>query len=46
MDLLMEKKCGIFVVNRLYFSNFLDFVWTWTLHLQTFLDCVWTWTEF
>jgi len=30
----MGKKWGIFVVKRLHFSNFLDFSWTWTLHLQ------------
>ena len=43
---LMEKKCGIFVVKRIHFSNFLDFIWTWTLHLENFSDCGWTWTEF
>jgi len=42
----MEKKCGIFVVKRLHFSNFLDFIWTWTLHLKILLDCGWTCTEF
>jgi len=42
----MEKKGGTFVVKRLHFSNFLDFIWTWTSHLQNLLDCGWTWTEF
>jgi len=32
----MEKKCGIFIVKRLHFSAFLDFIWTWTLHLNFF----------
>jgi len=34
----MEKKCGIFVVKRLHFSNILDYIWTWTLHLKN----IWT----
>ena len=32
----MEEKCGIFVVKRLHFSNILDYIWTWTLHLKKF----------
>jgi len=34
----MEKKCGIFLVKRLHFSNCLDFIWTWTLHFKK----IWT----
>jgi len=30
----MEKKCGIFVVKRLHFSNILNQIWTWTLNLK------------
>jgi len=32
----MEKKRGIFVVKRLQFSNILDYIWNWTLHLKKF----------
>ena len=28
----MEKNYVIFVVGKLYFVNFLDFIWTWTLN--------------
>jgi len=38
----MQKKYGIFVVKKLHFSNILDFIWNWTLHLKKFLDCGWT----
>ena len=41
----MENKCGIFVVKRLHFSNILDWIWTWTLHLKK-IWTVWSWTEF
>ena len=27
-------------MKRLHFSNILDVIWTWTLHLKIFLDCV------
>ena len=42
----MEKKRVVVVVKRLDFSKFLDFIWTWTLHLKNRLECSWTWTEF
>jgi len=44
----MEKNCVIFVIKKLYFVNFFDFIWTWTFNFKTFrlLDCGWTWTEF
>ena len=42
----MGKNWGIFVVKRLHFSNFLDFIWIVTLHLQNLLGCGWIWTEF
>jgi len=42
----MEKKCAMFAVKKLHFSNILDFIWTPTLHLKKFLAYVWTWTEF
>jgi len=32
----MEKNGGIFVVEKLYFVNFFDLIWTWTLHLKIF----------
>jgi len=35
-----------FCCEKLYFSDCLDFIWTWTLHLKKILDCCWTWTEF
>jgi len=38
----MQKKYGIFVVKKLHFSNILDFIWNWTLHLKKFLYCGWT----
>jgi len=34
----MEKKCSIFVVKRLQFSNFMDIIWTWTIPLKK----IWT----
>jgi len=34
----MEKKCSIFVVKRLQFSNFMDIIWTWTIPLKE----IWT----
>jgi len=42
----MEKNCVIFVIKKLYFVSFLDFIWTWTFNLKKSLDCGWTWTEF
>ena len=33
-------------MKRMHFSNFLDFIWNWTLHLKNFSDCGWNWTEF
>jgi len=29
---LIENNCGIFVVKKLYFVNFLHPIWTWTSH--------------
>jgi len=29
----MEKNCLIFVVKKLYFVNFLDYIWTSILNL-------------
>jgi len=46
LDCVIGKKCGIFVVKRLHFSNFLDIIWTETSHLKKILDFGWTWTEF
>ena len=34
----MKKNCVIFVIKKLYFVNFLDFIWTWTFHFKY----VWT----
>jgi len=34
----METKCDIFVVKRLHFSNMLNCIWTWSLHLKK----IWT----
>jgi len=34
----MEKKCSIFVVKWLHFSNFMDLIWTWTVPLKK----IWT----
>jgi len=42
----MEKNCVIFVIEKLYFVNFLDFIWTWTFNFKESLDCGWTWTKF
>jgi len=42
----MEKNCGLFVFEKLYFVNFLDFIWTWSLHFLNVLDNGWAWTEF
>jgi len=28
----MEKNCVIFVIKKLYFVNFLDFIWTWAFN--------------
>jgi len=33
---LMEKNCVIFIVEKLYFVNFLYFIWTWTFNLKFF----------
>jgi len=30
----MEKNSGVFVVKKLHFVHFWDFIWTWTLHLK------------
>jgi len=35
----------MFVIKKLYFINFLDFIWTWILNFLSFLDYGWTWTE-
>jgi len=42
----MEKNCDVFVINKLYFVNILDFISTWILNFFTFLDYGWTWTHF
>ena len=42
----MEKNCVFFVVEKLYFVNFLDFIWSWTLNFYKMLDCGWSRTEF
>jgi len=42
----METNCVIFVIEKLYFVNFLDFIWTWTFNFKKCLDCGWTSTEF
>jgi len=42
----MEKNCVIFVIENLYFVNFLDFIWTWTFNFKKNLDSGWIWTEF
>jgi len=34
----MEKNCVIFVIKKLYFNNFLDFIWTWAFNFSK----VWT----
>ena len=42
----MKKKRAFFVVKRMHFSKFLDFICTWSLPLKNLLDCGWTWIEF
>ena len=42
---IMEKNCVIFVVEKLYFVNRLDFIWTWTSNFKKILAFGWTWTE-
>jgi len=42
----MEKNCEVFVLNKLYFVNILDFIWTWIFNFLTFLDYGCTWTDF
>ena len=42
----MEKICVIFVIKKLYFANFLYFIWTSISNFFHFLDYGWTWTEF
>ena len=34
----MEKNCVIFVIEKLYFVNFLDFIWIWTFNFKK----IWT----
>jgi len=34
----MEKNYVVFVNEKLYFVNFLDFIWTWILNFLDFLD--------
>jgi len=41
-----QDFCGIFVVIKLYFVNFLVFIWTLTSYLKKNLEYSWTWTEF
>jgi len=40
----MEKNYVIFVIKKLYFVNFLDFIWTWTFTFKKSL--VGDWTKF
>ena len=40
---LMEKNCVIFVIEKLYFVNFLDLDF---LFQKNSLNCGWIWTEF
>jgi len=42
----MENNCVIFVIKKLFFVNFLDFIWTSILNLLNLLEYGWTWTEF
>jgi len=30
----MEKMCVIFVIKKLYFVNFMDFIWNWTFNFK------------
>jgi len=34
-----------FFVEKLYFVNVLDFIWTWSSNFYKVLDFGWTWTE-
>jgi len=34
----MENNCAVFVVEKLCFVNFFDFIWTWTSNFKK----VWT----
>ena len=43
---LIDKNCAIFVITKLYFAKFLEFIWTWILNFLKILDYGWTWTEF
>jgi len=45
LDRENEKICVNFVVEKLYFANILDFIWTWTSHFYQIFDYGWTWTE-
>ena len=45
MDWDNGKFCINFVVEKLYFVNLLDFIWTWTSNFYKILDFGWTWPE-
>jgi len=36
----MERKCGVFIVKRVHFKNFLDSISTWALQLKNFWTAV------
>ena len=46
LDWVNGKISVIFVIKKLCFVDFFDFIWTWILNFLHFLEYGWTWTEF